>query len=813
MFAASSIAAGPGAWRRSRLTLLAVSATALLVVGQVGSGVVLGAHPDHSTKPGNGQTTPAATPSPTPTPEPSDSPATTQPASKTAPKGDPAPLTADQQRVENVITAAKQYLGIAYRVGSEGPTLFDCSGLVFRAFSDAGLVDRIGGARLRAAGYMRWFASRGLMTTDESLAQRGDLVIYNNGSHIGIYLGDGRVESALINPFGVTVHPLHGVSLPVTGFLRPDWSGDGKVAPFVPVDLPDVPEAPVTLVPAADWMPALDPAVVAPAAREGTERPDLRTLNSRTYANGDGTFTTEFHAQPIFFQPPGTTKPADLQPIDTTFLADEKTGYATVATSPVAVTTRPTDDPAGFVTASAGVQSVSLSVHGDAGASASKSVPTVLDDGRVVDYFDFQPQGVGLRVLAQTDGFKSFIVMGKQPDHTRFSFVLDAAGLTPVVADDGSIVLTRANGATAGRIPRPLLLDSSDIDGNGGGVFTAATSLSVDTSGAKPVINVAVDPSYLDEAVFPAYVDLSLTEFPTVSTGADVAFASTAHPNASLHGFQRPESAGYDELWLGHQPNSHDDNSVYVRFEGLTSVLGTVDVASASLELLPYFEKHSDGVAVVHRVAADWSADSLTWTTQPALDEAQQDQGTVSDESGSWSTLDVSSYVTGVLSQAQPDFGLALSGDGSAAATWTRFAASDAGNSAEYGPRLVVTWSGLRPSPVAVANVPDAPSGTLPALTWTQPQLAGAQSRFEVQVSHDGFTTIDVDSGSVNGKAGKLAAWTMPANSLTSGGSYSWRVRVKYGTDKTWSAWSAASAFALAVPARSDVPHAANLAI
>src|SRR5215471_15011595 len=73
-------------------------------------------------------------------------------ADQPQPKPDaPQQLTPDQQRVENVIAAAKQYLGVPYRVGTQGPWLFDCSGLVFRAFSDAGLLDRIGGTRLRAA--------------------------------------------------------------------------------------------------------------------------------------------------------------------------------------------------------------------------------------------------------------------------------------------------------------------------------------------------------------------------------------------------------------------------------------------------------------------------------------------------------------------------------------------------------------------------------------------------------------------------------------------------------------------------------------
>jgi len=46
---------------------------------------------------------------------------------------------------EAVIAAAEQYLGHHFQLGSEGPKLFDCSGLVYRAFSDAGQLPRIGG--------------------------------------------------------------------------------------------------------------------------------------------------------------------------------------------------------------------------------------------------------------------------------------------------------------------------------------------------------------------------------------------------------------------------------------------------------------------------------------------------------------------------------------------------------------------------------------------------------------------------------------------------------------------------------------------
>ena len=141
-----------------------------------------------------------------------------------APAVSPAPVNAADP-IEAVIAAAREYVGQDFQLGAEGPKQFDCSGLVYRAFLDAGELPRIGGMRLRARGYQQYFVSRGRFTKDVAQAQRGDLVIYNNGVHIGIYLGDGKVISALINPWGVTVHSLHGIHLPVSYFLHINWGG------------------------------------------------------------------------------------------------------------------------------------------------------------------------------------------------------------------------------------------------------------------------------------------------------------------------------------------------------------------------------------------------------------------------------------------------------------------------------------------------------------------------------------------------------------------------------------------------------------
>ena len=63
-------------------------------------------------------------------------------------------------QADRVIAAVESHLGARYRWGSTGPSAFDCSGLVYRAFKEARLVGHIGGFNT-AHGYYRSFQRRG----------------------------------------------------------------------------------------------------------------------------------------------------------------------------------------------------------------------------------------------------------------------------------------------------------------------------------------------------------------------------------------------------------------------------------------------------------------------------------------------------------------------------------------------------------------------------------------------------------------------------------------------------------------------------
>ena len=120
-----------------------------------------------------------------------------------------------------VIKLAFKALGHPFRMGSEGPKWFDCSGLVWSVYKRAGVVGRIGGRRRTATGYFNWAKAHGLVTRHNP--QIGDVVIWGMHGrihHSGIYIGNGRAISALNPKFGVRNWPMSWIHMRIWGFIH-----------------------------------------------------------------------------------------------------------------------------------------------------------------------------------------------------------------------------------------------------------------------------------------------------------------------------------------------------------------------------------------------------------------------------------------------------------------------------------------------------------------------------------------------------------------------------------------------------------------
>lgn len=161
--------------------------------------------------------TPDPTATPTPTPDPTATPTPTPTASPTA---TPAPTAKPARRIteaQQIIAIAKKQLGDPWVYGAMGPKAFDCSGLVAYAFRKAGDLRALDHGRLRSAQALyRWFKARGLASG--SNPHPGDLVIWGGGTHIGIYIGNGKAISTLTR--GVTIHRVHAVTARFTAYLH-----------------------------------------------------------------------------------------------------------------------------------------------------------------------------------------------------------------------------------------------------------------------------------------------------------------------------------------------------------------------------------------------------------------------------------------------------------------------------------------------------------------------------------------------------------------------------------------------------------------
>lgn len=84
--------------------------------------------------------------------------------------------------VESILSDAVSYLGAPYVYGGTGSNGFDCSGLAWKVFNDNGIPLPRTVSAVEAVG----------VAVDREDLQPGDLLIFNNPKHTGIYLGDGK---------------------------------------------------------------------------------------------------------------------------------------------------------------------------------------------------------------------------------------------------------------------------------------------------------------------------------------------------------------------------------------------------------------------------------------------------------------------------------------------------------------------------------------------------------------------------------------------------------------------------------------------
>ena len=143
-------------------------------------------------------------------PSPTDSPSST-PTSSPKPKAKvAAPDPGPSDRASKAVQVAYAQLGDPYVWAADGPGSFDCSGLTLYAWGAAGV-------SLPHSAAAQYASIKHVAISD---LQPGDLVFYYSPiSHVGIYIGGGKIIDAPYSGLSVHITSLH--TMPLVGAGRP----------------------------------------------------------------------------------------------------------------------------------------------------------------------------------------------------------------------------------------------------------------------------------------------------------------------------------------------------------------------------------------------------------------------------------------------------------------------------------------------------------------------------------------------------------------------------------------------------------------
>ena len=114
-----------------------------------------------------------------------------------------ASMSYDGSLGQQIVSYAKQYLGVPYVYGGNGPNCFDCSGFTTYVYRHFGYT-----LNRTATGQL----SNGVSVSKSEL-QPGDLVFFKDGgskpvSHVGIYIGGGQFIHASTSTYEVRINDL-----------------------------------------------------------------------------------------------------------------------------------------------------------------------------------------------------------------------------------------------------------------------------------------------------------------------------------------------------------------------------------------------------------------------------------------------------------------------------------------------------------------------------------------------------------------------------------------------------------------------------
>lgn len=531
-----------------------------------------------------------------------------------------------------------------------------------------------------------------------------------------------------------------------------------------------------------------------------------RTEDSTTWADPDGSLTTEAFSGPVRVQSTGGT----WHDIDTT-LAD--TGSA-VTPKATAAEVELSDGGTGTLA------SVQQGRH-EFAMGWPKSLPSPTLKGDTATYA--LSDSADLTVQALPQGFEQSVVLNDRPRAAvSYRIPLDLKGLELSKAENNHLVLKSADGKVVAEASAPTMWGSDKDKASGDPAHIAEVDTAIEhDAGGGTVLVLKPDAAFLaDPGVsYPVTVD----PVSTLAASTDT-WVATNYPDS-----QR----GSTELKAGTYNAGDTVARSYVKFD--VSRFKGKHIVDTNLGLYSYYASTcaTTGTGVqVRRITADWDPDTVAWGAQPATTTTAAQTNTAALGYNSSCPAGYMNYDIDGIAQAWADgsanYGLQIRGvDEKDSLTWRRFRSANYASTDEASePHLTVTYNSygttsaltVSPSTVNAYNGSRYVTSLTPLLSAKVADTDGGtvKAQFEVtpNPTYDDAGTYTYTGTSAGVASGATAKLTVPsAGTFPAGSHLRVRARAYDGTD--YGTWSSYVNFTLntakpAAPAVVCTPYAAN---
>lgn len=506
----------------------------------------------------------------------------------------------------------------------------------------------------------------------------------------------------------------------------------------------------------------------AQAQKSPVEDLSARTETSSSFANPDGSWTTETFAGAARVR----GKKGDFTPIDSELVVED-----------------------GKISTPAGTDDVTFSDGGDKTigtleATKDESVgvkldgedlpkPTIEDDTLT---YKAAAGGHDLVIRSFPGGFNFSVVLSERPatdaESLEFVFPLDLEGLDPVMAENGSILFKSGKKVVASS-SAPVMWDSTK-DKEDKKAYAVDAGLVAGALVLRPDMEVLNDPN----TVYPVTVDPSIVLNAASDTWVDNLLNSSSQ-------------IGSTQLQVGSSSLGIVKARSYLNFD-TSSLPADAVVTSASVDMTNYDTGSCTGTPLTMRqITGSWTPGSLTWSTQPATagsgTSSSQSFGATACPAEGTVSFDATSVVNNWIGGAA-NLGVQIKADNESAATgFRRFHSMENGDPAK-APKLSITYNTKPGVPTNIEVTPTVPDGSGLLTSATKPTFAagvadpdGSQVEAEFKLSKGGVT---VDTVTLDPVPSGSRVTRKPSTALTAG-TYLAQWRVSDGA--LTSAWSAAT--------------------